>query len=183
MRQSSLCKRKKPTALSGRLAFFLRFYCRRNGVNPEGGRLTSSACALAKARKSKTQLARCRRAWTPKLPARRIFNCVDTLPRCHHDRVLAIGNPLHCDSPNAVQHIQASNYGSDGRKSNREERKHCQQFPHEIHLQRNQRRQEHPHPLSALILVLHLSSVAHPLPLKFLAANLCFSCCTFCSLT
>src|SRR6266567_3987234 len=46
-------KRKKPTALLGRLAVFRSFfYCRRVSVSPEGGRATDSACALARARRS-----------------------------------------------------------------------------------------------------------------------------------
>src|SRR6266436_2217 len=45
-------KEKEPTALSGRLALFLRSCCRGGCISPEGGRVTSSACALAKARRS-----------------------------------------------------------------------------------------------------------------------------------
>src|SRR6266446_8847025 len=78
-----------------------------------------------------------------------------------------------------MQHVQASDRKSDSRKSDGKQCEHCQQFPHEIHLQRNQRCQEHPHPLSALVRGLHLSSVVHPPPLKTLAVNLCFPCCTF----
>src|SRR6267143_5298820 len=51
--KSPLPAKEKSQPLSrGRLALFLRSYCRRGCVSPEGGRVTSSACALAKARRS-----------------------------------------------------------------------------------------------------------------------------------
>src|SRR6266436_437830 len=64
--ENSLSTKEKSQPLSGRLALLVRFYCREDCVNPEGGRLTSFACALAKARKSFARLARCCRARTPK---------------------------------------------------------------------------------------------------------------------
>src|SRR5437879_1573212 len=70
---------------------------------------------------------------------------------------------------------------SDSRKSNGKQCEHRQQFPHEIHLQRNQRCQEHPHPLSTLVLGLHLPSCSRsrsPLDLT-LALNLCFALSVF----
>jgi hypothetical protein len=128
--------------------------------------VTSSACALAEARKSKIQLTGCRGTRTPKRPARHIFDGIDRLPRGNHDWVPAIGKPLHSHCPNAVQHVQAPDHGSDGRKSHRKQGKNRQQFPHEICLQRDERCEEHPHPLSAFVVALHLSSVAHPLSLN-----------------
>src|SRR6267143_5191469 len=49
--KSPLPAKERSQPLSkGRLALFLRSYCRRGCVSPEGGRVTSSACALAKAK-------------------------------------------------------------------------------------------------------------------------------------
>src|SRR5207249_9844792 len=93
---------------------------------------------------------------TPKRSARHVLNRIYALPRCHHDRVLAVGNPVHGQSPATVQHVHASYDKRDGCKSYGKQRKHCQEFPHEVNLQRDQHCQEHPHPLPALVLGLHL---------------------------
>ena len=116
--------------------------------------MTGSVCAGC-ARKS-SNLTGCRGTRTPKWPPRRILNRIYALPRGHHDRVLAVGNPVHCQCPATVQHIHTSSRKRDSRKSHGKQHKHCQEFPHEIHLQRDQHCQEHPHPLPALVLGLHL---------------------------
>ena len=116
--------------------------------------MTGSVCAGC-ARKS-SNLTGCRGTRTPKWPPRRILNRIYALPRGHHDRVLAVGNPVHCQCPATVQHIHTSSRKRDSRKSHGKQHKHCQEFPHEIHLQRDQHCQERPHPLPALVLGLHL---------------------------
>src|SRR5438552_13430572 len=93
---------------------------------------------------------------TSERPARHVFHRIKVLARGHHDRVLAVSNPVHSQCPATMQHIQTASRKRDGRESYGKQCKHCQEFPHEIRLQRDQHCQEHPHPLPALVLGLHL---------------------------
>ena len=116
--------------------------------------MAGSVRAPAGAIKS-SNLTGCCGTRTPKWPARRVLYRINPLPRGHDNRMLAVGNPVHRQCPATVQHIQTSGCKRDGRKSYGKQRKHCQEFPHEIRLQRDQHCQEHPHPLPALVLSLH----------------------------
>jgi hypothetical protein len=80
---------------------------RKTQVITEGGRLTGSACALAKARKSSTRFSG---------PARQILNVVNPLPRCDQHWAPAVRNALHGHGPAPVQHVQADEHEGDRRK-------------------------------------------------------------------
>src|SRR5947208_8605000 len=97
---------------------------------------------------------------TSERPARHVFHRIKVLARGHHDRVLAVSNPVHSQCPATMQHIQTASRKRDGRESYGKQCTHCQEFPHEIRLQRNQHCQEHLHPLPALVLGLHLYSIS-----------------------
>src|SRR5437879_8269817 len=80
-----------------------------------------------------------------------------------------------------MQHIQTASRKRDGRESYGKQRKHCQEFPHEIRLQRDQHCQEHPHPLPALVLGLHffyIPQATSPLNFGCWSISRIFSCFT-----
>jgi len=98
------------------------------------------------------------------------------------DRVLAIGNPLHCDCPKrgaACNRLPITE--AMARKSNRKQGKHRQTVPtrNTFAVKPAPPGTSHIH-FRPLVRGLHLSSVVHsPHPSKTLAVNLCFPCCTF----
>jgi hypothetical protein len=142
-------------------------------VISQGGRVESSPCVLAEAGKSKIWLPGWGRTWATKRSASHAFDRGDALPRGRDDWVPAAGNPLRNQCTTLMQHVQTSQHGSDGRKSRGKQSKHRQQFPHEIHLQRDHRCQEYPHPFPALVFGLDLHALTYPLPHSTLTQNPC----------
>lgn len=124
--------------------------------------MTSSACALAEARKSSICLTGRCRPWAPKRPACHVFHDINALPSSNHHRVPAIGNALHCQSPSAVEHVHGRDRESDRREPQSEQRECREKLSDEKELERSDGCQEPPHPLAAIVLGLHLSPVPVP---------------------
>ena len=122
--QAVATEKKRPAVLSGRLAFF-PFYFHRGYVGPEGVRIGSSVCALAKAQKLAGGLTSRSGTRAAQRAARQVFNGVDSTPGDIDDWVLAVGYALNAGFPNLLKHVEAHDYKSDGGKSEREKREGC----------------------------------------------------------
>src|SRR5712664_2069199 len=136
-------QRKEPTVISNTVGSFL---CMRDWA----------------ARKSSNWLTCCHGTRTPKRTARHIFRGIESLSHRYQHRMPAFGQALHCHGPGPDEHIQAAHHRGQRGESHCKQGKHSQQLPYEIHLQRDYEPQKRPHPLTALVLGLHLSSIPVP---------------------
>src|ERR1700676_92177 len=104
---------KEEASRSLRAAGLFLFYFHRGCVGPEGVRIGSSVCALAKAQKLAGGLTSRSGTRAAQRAARQVFNGVDSTPGDIDDWVLAVGYALNAGFPNLLEHVQTHDYKSD----------------------------------------------------------------------